>query len=145
MGEVENCESLQCFFLLHSLGGGTGSGFGTYLLETLADNYKEAFRFNVCVCPSKDDDVITSPYNATLALKVLIESAHCVLPVSNDALVSICNQISSRGSGDTMQGTLIDLPQDERRRGSAGRSCTGGNKPAQASLSRQESRISQDI
>ncbi len=30
---VEYCDSLQGFFLLHSLGGGTGSGFGTYVLK----------------------------------------------------------------------------------------------------------------
>eukprot|EP00966_Prymnesium_polylepis_P221063 5113474-Prymnesium_polylepis.2 len=27
-----HCDSLQCFSLIHSLGGGTGSGLGTYLL-----------------------------------------------------------------------------------------------------------------
>lgn len=30
---VEKCDSLQCFFMMHSLGGGTGSGVGTYLLQ----------------------------------------------------------------------------------------------------------------
>lgn len=30
---VEPCDSLQSFFLLHSLGGGTGSGLGSYVLE----------------------------------------------------------------------------------------------------------------
>ena len=33
---VEACDSLQSFLLLHSLGGGTGSGVGTYILEMLA-------------------------------------------------------------------------------------------------------------
>ena len=33
---VEACDSLQSFLLLHSLGGGTGSGLGTYILELLA-------------------------------------------------------------------------------------------------------------
>lgn len=33
---VEACDSLQSFLLLHSLGGGTGSGVGTYILELLA-------------------------------------------------------------------------------------------------------------
>ena len=32
---VEACDSLQSFLLLHSLGGGTGSGLGTYILELL--------------------------------------------------------------------------------------------------------------
>ncbi len=33
---VEACDSIQSFLLLHSLGGGTGSGVGTYILEMLA-------------------------------------------------------------------------------------------------------------
>lgn len=33
--EAEQCDSLQGFFLTHSLGGGTGSGLGTYLLSLL--------------------------------------------------------------------------------------------------------------
>eukprot|EP00919_Chromeraceae_sp_WS-2016_P044986 GHVR01107296.1.p1 GENE.GHVR01107296.1~~GHVR01107296.1.p1 ORF type:complete len:183 (-),score=32.49 GHVR01107296.1:290-838(-) len=32
---AEACDSLQCFLFLHSLGGGTGSGVGSYLLERL--------------------------------------------------------------------------------------------------------------
>lgn len=30
---VEQCDSLQSFFLMHSLGGGTGSGVGTFILS----------------------------------------------------------------------------------------------------------------
>jgi tubulin epsilon len=33
--EAEQCDSLQGFFLIHSLGGGTGSGLGSYLLTIL--------------------------------------------------------------------------------------------------------------
>ena len=29
---TEECDSLQSFFLMHSLGGGTGSGLGSYIL-----------------------------------------------------------------------------------------------------------------
>eukprot|EP00659_Diplonema_papillatum_P019272 gene19272-29688_t len=32
---TEDCDSLQSFLMLHSLGGGTGSGFGTRVLEEL--------------------------------------------------------------------------------------------------------------
>lgn len=33
--EAEQCDSLQGFLLVHSLGGGTGSGLGSYLLSAL--------------------------------------------------------------------------------------------------------------
>ena len=39
---VEGCDSLQSFLLLHSLGGGTGSGLGTYILQSLADECARA-------------------------------------------------------------------------------------------------------
>jgi tubulin epsilon len=41
---VEMCDSLQSFFLLHSLGGGTGSGLGTFILSLLADEYPDVYR-----------------------------------------------------------------------------------------------------
>eukprot|EP00929_Paragymnodinium_shiwhaense_P107239 TRINITY_DN73317_c0_g1_i1.p1 TRINITY_DN73317_c0_g1~~TRINITY_DN73317_c0_g1_i1.p1 ORF type:complete len:586 (+),score=95.31 TRINITY_DN73317_c0_g1_i1:158-1915(+) len=131
---AEHCDSLQCFMLLHSLGGGTGSGLGTYILGQLADLYPEVFRFVSCVCPSREDDVVTSPYNTTLALRCLVDSAHCVLPVSNDSLVGICNRISSNDAREGPTGqvsSLTDLPQDERRRQPpATASGAGAQRPA---------------
>jgi len=38
---AEMCDSLQSFFLLHSLGGGTGSGLGSYIMTLLHDDYPE--------------------------------------------------------------------------------------------------------
>ena len=60
---VEHCDSLQTFILLHSLGGGTGSGVGTYMLSLLEDLFPEVYRFTTSVYPQEDDDVVTSPYN----------------------------------------------------------------------------------
>lgn len=86
---TEVCDSLQSFFLMHSLGGGTGSGLGTYLLTLLEDNFPNVYRFSTVVFPSEDDDVITSPYNSVLALEELTDHAECVLPVDNASLSSI--------------------------------------------------------
>lgn len=45
----------------------------------------QVYRFSMPVFPSKDDDVITSPYNALLSLNALTEHADCVLPIENQA------------------------------------------------------------
>lgn len=89
---AEDCDSLQSFMLLHSLGGGTGSGVGTYIVQMLADEFPGVFRFTTSVFPSEEDDVVTSPYNALLALGCLVEHADCVLPVENQALIDIVNK-----------------------------------------------------
>jgi tubulin epsilon len=61
--QAEQCDSLQAFFTIHSLGGGTGSGLGSYINELVCDEYPETLRFSTCVFPSQDDDVVISPYN----------------------------------------------------------------------------------
>ncbi|CAH8870589.1 unnamed protein product [Trichobilharzia szidati] len=40
---AELCDYLQCFFILHSMGGGTGSGVGTHILKILADDYPDVY------------------------------------------------------------------------------------------------------
>eukprot|EP01084_Bolivina_argentea_P046794 86185_1 len=39
--QTESCDQLQGFQLSHSIGGGTGSGFGTLILEKLKDFYPD--------------------------------------------------------------------------------------------------------
>lgn len=76
------------------MGGGTGSGVGSFILEMLADNFPDVYRFSTVVFPSADDDVITSPYNSILALSKLNEFADCILPAENQALISIIERIN---------------------------------------------------
>ncbi|XP_072300275.1 tubulin epsilon chain [Eucyclogobius newberryi] len=95
---AEQCDCLQCFFLIHSMGGGTGSGLGTRVLRLLEDEFPEVCRIVTSVYPSEADDVVTSPYNSVLAMRELSEHANCVLPVENQSLVNIVNRIR-HGSG----------------------------------------------
>ncbi|KAJ3030038.1 UNVERIFIED_CONTAM: Tubulin epsilon chain [Siphonaria sp. JEL0065] len=93
--QAEACGSLQSFFMLNSLGGGTGSGLGSFIIDLLNDEYPSVYRFATAICPSEDDDVVTSPYNTMLSVSHLIKSADCVLPVENEALIDIYNKISA--------------------------------------------------
>jgi len=94
---TEKCEALSSFFVLHSMGGGTGSGVGTRIIRMLEEEFPEIHRFVTCVYPSGDgDDVITSPYNSVLAMKCLTDHADCVMPVENQALLDICEQVLDR-------------------------------------------------
>jgi len=87
---LEACDSPQAFLFLHSVGGGTGSGLGSFVLERLQDIFPELCRFSVAVYPSGDDeDVITAPYNAVLATQWLSEASDCVVPLENQALFDV--------------------------------------------------------
>ncbi|CAI9740048.1 tubulin epsilon chain-like [Octopus vulgaris] len=90
---AEFCDCLQCFFIIHSMGGGTGAGVGTYILDLLNDEFPDVYRFVNALYPSADDDVITSPYNSVLAMHQLTHKADCVLPIENQALVDIVDKI----------------------------------------------------
>ncbi|ORX77211.1 tubulin nucleotide-binding domain-like protein [Anaeromyces robustus] len=95
--QAETCDSLQSFILCHSIGGGTGSGLGSYLSTQLHDYYPTIYRFSTAIFPNcKDDDVITSPYNSLLSLNTLSESVDCVFPLDNKALTEICERITQK-------------------------------------------------
>lgn len=42
---VEHCNSMHGFLLMHSVGGGTGSGLGSYILEMLEEQYSDIDRY----------------------------------------------------------------------------------------------------
>lgn len=65
----------------------------------MADHYPEVFHFTASVFPSKEDHVVTSPYNSMFALYELQKNADCVFPIDNEALLNICRQIENPYKG----------------------------------------------
>ena len=108
--ECELCDCLQSIFILHSMGGGTGSGLGTRTLSLIAEYFPDVFRFVIPVYPSADDDVITSPYNTTLAMKQISEHGNCVMPVENQSLSAICQQLGS-AKVDNIKHTVTETKE----------------------------------
>lgn len=70
--------------LLHSIAGGTGSGLGSYLLETLNDRYPKKLIQTFSVFPNDEEvsDVVVQPYNSLLSLKRLTLNADSVVCLS---------------------------------------------------------------
>lgn len=110
---LEDCDSPQCFMITHSIGGGTGSGLGSFILKTLGEEYDDIFKFTISVFPSKDDDVITSPYNAVLSLNQLINHADCVLPIDNQSLLEICANVEKESKKDK---NILDNAEGEKKK-----------------------------
>eukprot|EP01083_Nonionella_stella_P203550 742703_1 len=73
---VEDSDCLQGFQLTQALGGGTGSGFGTLVLNKLRDLYPDRINCTYSVYPApKVSDIVVEPYNALLSISHLMETS----------------------------------------------------------------------
>ena len=81
---------MQGFMLMHSIAGGTGSGFGSFMLERLNDKFPKKLIQTYSVFPNaQEGDVVVQPYNAMLTLKRLTNHADSVVVLDNGALARI--------------------------------------------------------
>jgi tubulin alpha len=90
---ADNCSGLQGFFVFHSFGGGTGSGFGALLLERLSTDYgkKSKLEFSVYPAPKMSTSVV-EPYNSVLTTHTTLEHSDCSFMVDNEAIYDICRR-----------------------------------------------------
>jgi len=89
--QTEKCSSLQGFFTFHSVGGGTGSGFCSLLMEKLSDEYGRKSKFDICVYPSpRLSTSVVEPYNSVLSTHSMLEHSDVSLMMDNEALYDIC-------------------------------------------------------
>ncbi|XP_012879906.1 PREDICTED: tubulin beta chain-like [Dipodomys ordii] len=90
--ESERCDCLQGFQLAHSLGGGTGSGIGTLILNKILEEYPDHIMNTFSVMPSpKVSDTVIEPYNVILSLHQLVGNANETFCIDNEALYDICS------------------------------------------------------
>ncbi|KAH0830286.1 Tubulin/FtsZ [Lanmaoa asiatica] len=88
--EAEGSDSLEGFMLMHSIAGGTGSGFGSFVLERLNDKFPKKLIQTYSVFPNaQEGDVVVQPYNSLLTLKRLTNHADSVVVLDNGALSRI--------------------------------------------------------
>ena len=75
---ADNCSGLQGFFVFHSFGGGTGSGFGALLLERLSTDFGKKSKLEFCVYPAPQlSSSIVEPYNSILTTHTTLEHSDC--------------------------------------------------------------------
>lgn len=89
--EVEACDSLETFMLMHSVAGGTGSGFGSLMLENLRDNYPKKLITSFSILPTNEEgsDVVVQPYNTVLSLNYLNQFSDNIIAMDNNALSKV--------------------------------------------------------
>lgn len=89
--EVEACDSLQGFQLVHSLGGGTGSGMGSLIIDNIRQEYPDRIFTTCSVFPTpKAPQSVVAPYNAILSIHHLIEHTDFTLCYDNEAIIDVC-------------------------------------------------------
>ncbi|GAB5365826.1 hypothetical protein AAMO2058_001091400 [Amorphochlora amoebiformis] len=90
---ADACTGLQGFLVFNSVGGGTGSGLGSLLLERLSVDYgkKSKLGFNVYPSPQVSTAVV-EPYNCVLSTHSLLEHTDVAVVLDNEAIYDICRR-----------------------------------------------------
>jgi len=90
---ADQCSGLQGFFVYHAVGGGTGSGQASLLLERLSTDYpkKPKLAFSVYPAPMVSTAVV-EPYNAVLSTHALLEYTDVDFVFDNEAIYDICRR-----------------------------------------------------
>jgi len=92
--QQEKCDASQAFTLYHSIGGGTGSGFGTLILLKIRDAFPDKITCSYSIYPSpKVSDTVVEPYNAVLSTHQLLENADETFIIDNEALMNIQHNV----------------------------------------------------
>eukprot|EP01097_Dermamoeba_algensis_P002054 TRINITY_DN1818_c0_g3_i2.p1 TRINITY_DN1818_c0_g3~~TRINITY_DN1818_c0_g3_i2.p1 ORF type:complete len:448 (-),score=109.18 TRINITY_DN1818_c0_g3_i2:234-1577(-) len=87
---AERCEGLQGFLAFHSVGGGTGSGLGSLILERLSSDYTKKCKLDFCVYPSPQISTsVVEPYNSVLSTHSLLEHTDVAFMLDNEAIYDI--------------------------------------------------------
>jgi len=90
---ADACSGLQGFFVFHSFGGGTGSGFGALVMERLSTDYGKKCKLEFSVYPApQTSTTVVEPYNSVLTTHTTLEHSDCSFMVDNEAIYDICKK-----------------------------------------------------
>ena len=88
---ADQCSGLQGFLIFHSLGGGTGSGFTSLLMERLSIEYEKKSKLEFAVYPAtQKSTAFVEPYNSILTTHSCLEHFNCSFLLDNEAIYDIC-------------------------------------------------------
>jgi len=79
--------------VFHAVGGGTGSGLGSLLLERLSVDYGKKSKLGFTVYPSPQvSTAVVEPYNSVLSTHSLLEHTDVAVMLDNEAVYDICRR-----------------------------------------------------
>ena len=90
---ADNCTDLQGFLVFSSVGGGTGSGLGSLLLERLSVDYGNKSKLGFTIYPSPQvSTTVVEPYNYVLSTPSLLDHTDIDIILDNEAIYDICKK-----------------------------------------------------
>eukprot|EP00026_Physarum_polycephalum_P004996 Phypoly_transcript_05022.p1 GENE.Phypoly_transcript_05022~~Phypoly_transcript_05022.p1 ORF type:complete len:472 (-),score=101.14 Phypoly_transcript_05022:555-1970(-) len=110
--ETERCDSLQGFQIIHALGGGTGSGLGAKILDSISEEYYDKVRITFSLFPNSSFGYtsVVEPYNAVLALQHLIDIGSSSVCADEGAIWRRARETPSQDRFDElMAGMMSDV------------------------------------
>ncbi len=91
--EIDKCDNVGGIIVLHATGGGSGSGLGALVIESIKEKYPEYPVLSCAVLPSPQvSSVVTEPYNTVFVLNTLRRSADACLIFDNEALFELAHR-----------------------------------------------------
>ena len=79
--------------VFNAVGGGTGSGLGSLLLERLSVDYGKKSKLGFTVYPSPQvSTAVVEPYNSVLSTHSLLEHTDVAVMLDNEAVYDICRR-----------------------------------------------------
>lgn len=93
--ELEFCDMPPSIKVVHSVGGGTGSGLGTRITEAIVQEFPDVPIMNIGITPYHFGEVIVQHYNTILSLSKIAEVSHGILLFENEVAHYICTNLMS--------------------------------------------------
>ncbi len=77
----------------HSVGGGTGSGLASLIMERLSVDYGKKSKLDFVIYPSPQISTsVVEPYNSVLSTHTLLEHVDTAFILDNEAIYDICRR-----------------------------------------------------
>jgi len=90
---TDACTGLQGFLIFNAVGGGTGSGLGSLILERLSVDYGKKPKLGFTVYPAPQvSTAVVEPYNSVLSTHALLEHTDVAVILDNEAVYDICRR-----------------------------------------------------
>jgi hypothetical protein len=102
--ELEEADVSPTLLIIHSIGGGTGSGLGTKMTEEIYDEFADVSKLNLAVMPYHFGEVVVQHYNSVLCLSKVAEVTDAILLYENEFAHELC--VNMRGLS---RPTLYDI------------------------------------